>query len=334
VDQYDEDGAYEGGEAAVGLLVAPCQHAWLMRSMGRHGDRLALLPPNSTWVPEKLLDNLRSEATGLVAPSRWAEGILVPYAVANGLRVSVYKHGVDAGFVPSERDAASRRDDYANGGFNVLHMSSSDRDRKGSRELIEGWVMAVRRHLVGGRARLVLCADDPTGKLRKTLEEAAHGDASIIGSVGWTRSRMEYTVSEAAKNYRRYHLLCQPSRGEGFGLTVLESRVCGVPIVATLCTGHSETMRVGDPGVVPVPTGALAPIDDGPGALAPSLEPKDICDALAEAYTSWPALQDEAMAYAPVLAKQWSWGEVTRQWLDAHRILSDWPSRRRSEVPR
>jgi glycosyltransferase involved in cell wall biosynthesis len=331
VDQYDEDASYEGGEAAVGVLTAPCKHAWLMKAIGRHGQRLALLPPNSTWVPEKLMDVLRSQVTGLLAPSKWAAGILEPYAIDYGLRVSIWEHGVDAGFARNEREADQRRNDYAGGDFDVLHLSSTDRERKGSRELIEGWVMAVKLKLLGGHPHLVLSADDPTGKLRETRDRAAGGNEAIRSSVIFTRSRMEYTVAEAAKNYRSHHMLCQPSRGEAFGMCGLEARACGVPIISTECTGHSAYLRAGDPGVVVVPTGPLAPIDDGPGALAPSLEPSAICDALGEAHASWPDLQDFAMAYAPVLSERWSWTEVTRRWLSAYPILSDWPKERKSE---
>ena len=337
VDAYDEDASYPGGEAAVGVLTAPPEHAWMMKALGKHGSRLVLVPPNSSWVPVKLMEELRAQATGMIAPSKWAEGILLPYSIEYGLRVSVWKHGVDERFLPHEREAEQRRTDYGAGAFDVLHMSSTERERKGSRELIVGWAMALRKGngtLLGSRPRLILCADDPTGKLKQLLDDVARGENRILSSVAWTRSRMEYTVVEAAKNYRRYHLLCQPSRGEAFGLTNLEARACGVPIAATDCTGHSASIRQGDPGVVVVETGKDAPIDDGPGATAPSLTPEAICEALGEAHASWMQLQEDALAYAPSLARQWSWTEVTRQWLDAHPILSDWPRQRKSEVPR
>ncbi len=327
VDAYDEDTSYTGGEAEVGVLAAPPQHSWLLRMVGRHARRLVLLPPNSTWVPYKLMEELRRNATGLIAPSDWAKQVLSNYASDYGLDVSLWMHGVDGGFAPDERDREQRRAEYAAGEFSVLHMSSTGRERKGSRELIEAWCTALRMNVLGSRPALVMCVDEPEGMLREWLDNCAKGDARLIRSVSFMPSRMEYTVAQAAKNYRRHHIVCQPSRGEAFGMCCTESRACGVPLVATDCTGHSAHVRQGDAGVVVVPTGGLAPVDDGPGALAPSLYAAAVCESLAEAYARWPELQEAAHVSAHDFAREWSWVEVTKQWLQSHSILSDWPKR-------
>jgi glycosyltransferase involved in cell wall biosynthesis len=45
------------------------------------------------------------------------------------------------------------------------------------------------------------------------------------------------------RNLRQYHLLVQPSRYEGFGLTILEGFAAGLPVLASNIEGPAEIMR-------------------------------------------------------------------------------------------
>ena len=129
-----------------------------------------------------------------------------------------------------------------------------------------------------------------------------------------------------AKYYRQYHAVAAPSRGEGFGLVPLEARACGVPVLATTCTGHADHVRLQlenypypypllGHGVIEVHTGELEAIDDGPGALGPSLRPQSVADALERAYHGWAGYAADARAHASHLMERWSWPEVTKRWL-------------------
>jgi len=112
-------------------------------------------------------------------------------------------------------------------------------------------------------------------------------------------------------------LLCQPSRAEGFGLCPLEARASGVPVCATLCTGHGSHMENGDPGVVAIAHGPDAPIDDAthPNSVAPSVDPEEIGGALTECYQRWGALSRQARDAAPHVSARWSWAKQTGDWL-------------------
>jgi glycosyltransferase involved in cell wall biosynthesis len=116
-----------------------------------------------------------------------------------------------------------------------------------------------------------------------------------------------------ARILQHAHVVCQPSRGEGFGLIPLEALCSGVPIVATAVTGHSEYLHPGLPGCLPTPgvvivlSGSDSPIDDLPGSIAPSLDPVDVADALEYARKYWLRLQAGALGNAHLWQSNWLW---------------------------
>ena len=59
-------------------------------------------------------------------------------------------------------------------------------------------------------------------------------------------TRKGLDVGDMASYLGGFDLVCQPSRAEGFGLVPLEARACGVPVAATLCTGHADHMAASE----------------------------------------------------------------------------------------
>ena len=57
-------------------------------------------------------------------------------------------------------------------------------------------------------------------------------------------------VAEAVDAMRRARVLVQPSRKEGWGLTVLEANACGTPVVATDVPGLRDAVRDGETGLL------------------------------------------------------------------------------------
>jgi len=318
LDAYDPETPYDGARADLAVYVGIPSNVGIVQNIGWHAKRWMLLPPNSSWVPTEMLEVVRQHVTGLLAPTKWAEGVLQGYAVPLGLEVSVWRHGVDEGFQPDEGAYEARRTEYAQGQFRVLHMASTSRERKGTRELIEGWTQAVKANRLGARPTLHLVVEDFSGKYVDAAEMAADGNAELLRTIEWGAPRANMDVQTCASFYQQHHVVAQPSRGEAFGMVPLESRCCGVPIVATNCTGHSASISPGAPGVVVVTTGPDEQIDDGPGARGPSLRPDDVARGLVEAYQSWPELQQAAYDFAPMLARDWSWDRVTKEWLSTY----------------
>lgn len=292
-----------GALAPHAVFTGPLGYLRAMRTAARHQQRYAMLAPNSSVVPGNLILALEGTCTEMLVPSEWAQGVVEELT---SLAVRVVPHGVAAGF---RRDAALRQaalTGYRRGEFNVLHLSSSDRERKGTRALVEAWGMLMADGALPSDAKLRLVLDMEA--LSKTLAWMAERLGPNTGTVTLT-VRMESPPARLAEVYGAHHVVCQPSRGEGFGMVPLEALASGVPIVATACTGHSQWFRTGLPGAVPVEHGPDAPIDDLPSAMAPTVEPDAIAVALRRAYDGWLTLDAAAAEAAAALRETWAWSK-------------------------
>lgn len=272
-----------GATADVGIFVGGL--AGLKYALrAKHKKLYVMVAPNSSTIGPLLSDVLRL-ADVIMVPSSWARGVLED--TLPGKRVICVSHGVDPRFQPSGGKPR--------GEFSVAHLSSTVLERKGTDKLLEGWALA---DIPGGELYLSV----PGGR-RLFFEEEVER-LGIEGSVKVT-DRLNYHPDMMSTVYSSMHFICQPSRGEGFGMVPLEARCCGTPVIATNCTGHSA--HVWGPGVLAVPTGLDAPIDDFPGAVAPSLFAEDVATALTYAYEHRERFWYDAQKHASALREHWSW---------------------------
>ena len=281
-----DDGAPDqpGALAEVGIYVGSLSHIHAsFRS--KHEKLYVMVAPNSNTVGSLVRSKLAC-VERLLAPSRWAQGVL--RVAFPDKEVLCVPHGVDPGF---RRKQAKRTPE-----FSVLHLSSSILERKGTDRLIEGWALAKLPD-----SRLFISV--PPG--RKEFFQDIASNFGLTSSEVSITDRLDYDVEQMSALYSSVNYVCQPSRGEGFGLIPLEARACGTPVIATNCTGHSEHMR--GAGVVVVNTGDDVPIDDFPGALAPSLSAADVAEALTTAYEKQALYSDDARASSEAIRKHWSW---------------------------
>ncbi len=302
-----------GALAPRAVFTGPLGFLPALRMGVRHAERFAMLAPNSSFVPGNLIRAMEDLCTEILVPSHWARDIVEENT---SMDVRVVPHGVAYHFTPKPELRAEARASYRRGDFGVLHLSSSTYDRKGTLALVTAWGHAMAKGDLppNARLRLVLEID---AMARTTAWMAESG--LMLPNVALT-ARLDARPDKLAETYASHHVVCQPSRGEGFGMVPLEALTCGVPIVATACTGHSEWFRDGRPGIsgaVRVEHGPEAPIDDGPGAMAPSVEPDAIAAALREAYQRWEHLDREADRNASEVRATWSWPVQLAPFLEA-----------------
>lgn len=318
IDAYDEEEVYSGYDAPIGLYVGPPSKAIVMSQIGWHKERLVMLAPNSSWLPESLFESLGPYINGFLSPSTWGADVIRGYT---SLPVEVCPHGVSYNFVPNDKVRDEVRRSYKDGIFYLVHLASTTMERKGTRELIDAWVQIVRENKLGFYKKLTIVVDAPEGYYNGYLQQLAKSDKEL-NSIQFV-DRLNYAEKELANYYSHFHGVVQPSRGEGFGLVPLEARACGVPVVMTSCTGHEDHAYESVPGarliahgVQLVMTGRDASIDDGPGAQCPSLSVEHLKMALERFYEHWLELEQEAIESAEDVLAEWNWTRVTKEWLE------------------
>jgi glycosyltransferase involved in cell wall biosynthesis len=84
----------------------------------------------------------------------------------------------------------------------------------------------------------VIAGDGPD---RPRLESKANA-LGVINRVVFTGMVSD---SEKTDHYRLADAFVMPSRGEGFGIVLLEAMACGIPTVASILDGSKEALRDG-----------------------------------------------------------------------------------------
>jgi len=300
-----------GAMAPVSLNIGAPAGLMAAHRCGGHREHWLLVAPNAQHLPTQFARKLTEPSKelprglldgGLLAPSEWAAGVLAEAFPT--LPVVTAPHGIDPDiYRPDAELRAAARRLYDDGEFRVLHLSSTDSERKGTRLLLEAWAELRKRNLLPKRASLTVVMNPlECNRVIWWASAAGHAPEEVIVVPGLALSPL-HVVTQL---YSRAHVVCQPSRAEGFGLVPLEARACGVPVVATRVTGHSEGHLDG-PGVVEVLAHEDAPLDDYPGAVAPRVEPEDIVAAMAFACQRWPELHEAALEQAPFIRGEWTW---------------------------
>jgi glycosyltransferase involved in cell wall biosynthesis len=302
LDDYDDEQTSFGGILSRhGVFTGPLNLLRHLRRNARHEQNWAMVAPNSNAIPNSILRELvELEVTPLV-PSHWAAEQLRTLGFFDAV---VVPHGI----TPSPLcDRGRAIESFIDGQFRVLHFSTSAGQRKGTLELIQAWSHLEKSYAGRSwseRAELWCVMDPPAqSALYDRLMEA---EIRLPKSVKLT-SRVDIRHGEMHEALREVHLVCQPSRGEAFGLTPLEALGCGVPVCATLCTGHSEYLYPNMPGLTSIGHRELAPIDDGMGAMAPAVPVEEISRALLVAHLCWESLNADAQANATQVQRTWSW---------------------------
>lgn len=281
----------EGADAPVAVLVGPPTAYDALRLMGDHKIRAVVLAPNSSYVPPGVLDALEQNATHCLATSWWARSVLRPLLRDTDVALWRVPHGVRPDQYRQLALAVERQET----GLRVLHLTTTAGQRKGTAELLTAW-RKVARQLPGSRLTIV-------------SDNASVADESETIKVV---QRQNMTERQAVVLYRQHDVVCQPSRAEGFGLVPLEAAAAGCVTVVTAATGHDDYVQHGwwNGGHVLIETSDAGPIDDGPGATAPTVQPDAIVKGLIEAAATFRVRRRMAEVIANILQAYWDWPHV------------------------
>ena len=256
----------------------------------------------STRVPPNVMSTMLT-ADVVWVPSAWGRNVLIQ----NGLdpaRCDVVPEGVDTDqfhpWYPPVDDV-----------FRYLLIGKYER-RKSITETIDAWAQVF--------------GNDPTFELSiKTNhimnhEENTQKIAKHVRGLGLTNVNVWYgnlPTTEMSLLYQRHNVFVLPTKGEGWGLPLIEAAASGMPIVTTMWSGNTEFLAPIKNSVVPVEFD-MVPIDCPEYQSFYPTEDKDwgtwaqpgaksIAQALLYACDFFTELKTNAVANSDVIRRDFSW---------------------------
>ena len=274
-DPSDPIGLYHG--FADGLVRVP-RHR---RMIGYHVGDVDVIP--QTWVePMNRLDLVITQSMWCAHVFR-ASGVKVP--------ITLSRAGVDEVCAPVPAWVEPHTP------LRVVHFNSSEQWwRKGTAEVI------VAMQKLAGTLPL---------RVEVHTDHAAVRSAVTKAMAPWLSLAPPHdplTPATMVKLLQSYDALLCPSRAEGFGAQPFEALACGLPVVATTCTGLSETLDQKTPGLVPLHAGPLGAC--GSFGRAPTLSPDVVAMGLRTLVGCYKELRAAARANAASVLAQWSWDTI------------------------
>ncbi len=217
--------AAEPSADEIGIGLGPWQN--MPYTFG--GRRIAAVCGETSLVPEELLAFLDGMEQVWV-PTAWGKGVLEASGVPVG-KIRVVPYGVDTElFRPADRPAGKR--------FRFLCVGKWER-RKGTAELVRAFCRAfpadapVELYLQCGNPYLPDL--DLSQTVQRIVDEQGGGPKILVGA--------PISESELVSLYQSANAFVLASRGEGWGLPVLEAMACGLPVIVTEEGGHREFVR-------------------------------------------------------------------------------------------
>ena len=306
-ERGEEDEVSPGVMAPVGVMFGVPHQAYRMKRYASHARRFCMVAPNSSTMTESVPRWVREGEAELLTPSPWGKEVLAE--LAPDLRCTVVPHGLGPEYARHGVHLVSDHDEYV-----VGHVTSTASDRKGTLVLAEAFGWAALAGELGPSPRLRIKADPVTTRILRDRVEALALSPGRSRSVDIRVEWVSYVPSLRDDFLKLCDVIAQPSRAEGFGLCGLEALASVVPVVATLCTGHSYLHTPWQSAVVAVEHGPEDESDDFEGAAAPTVASEAVRNALVLAYQQRQPLRDVARETAPRWYAEFAWPVVLAPW--------------------
>lgn len=204
----------------------------------------------STKVPDSLLSILKSKADLIWVPSKWGRDVLLQHGLSSEI-VDVVPEGVDIWQYHPYRRSLVVNDRP----FRFLTVGKFE-GRKSYEELLEAFAMTCRNNK---DVELVIKADY---FLRH--EEKKQEFSTLLSHYACNNIRVYWGAWSNEMMFDLYnwcHAFVFPSKGEGWGLPLIEAAACGLPLITTYYSGQTEYLSHIRSSIVELEH-QMGPIDD------------------------------------------------------------------------
>jgi glycosyltransferase involved in cell wall biosynthesis len=245
-------------------------------------------------------------------PSQWAKGVLIAHGLDSD-QIHVVHEGVNPEiYHPYCRPKSPTSDVFR------FFMCGKKETRKGFDELLEGFKIAF-----GGDAKteLHLKADYFWGSQDQAnaKQDQLASQIDVMGLTNVVPISGALSTTDMAQLYNNYDAMIFPSRAEGWGLPLIEAIACGLPVISTYYSGHTEYLAAIDGQFVKL-SHQLHPIgcpeflqhwkSGGQWAVSSAEEIAEKLVFLKENYSSF---QQHSMAASQTIRDHFSWRHAAEQ---------------------
>jgi glycosyltransferase involved in cell wall biosynthesis len=220
-------------------LVITLLDVWALGSRAMEGL------PVACWTPLDAkritaADSYTFKRSGAVpvAMSRHGERVLSEA----GLAPLYVPHGLDAETFRPLEDPQAQRESMGLGDRFVIFINAQNlpTERKGWYEQFRAFAALVKAHPDAALVAHTIPDIEDSPDLKGMAEYLGIPSRSIFWTDAYPQRLGSVSAAELAGTYGAAHLYTQCSWGEGFGLCIVESQLCGVPAVATDCSSMPE----------------------------------------------------------------------------------------------
>ncbi len=237
----------------VGLMIYHASHMLKFCGSKRYG--FAIHETDRIPDIERMYYNTLDE---VLTPSHWSKQILVENGITKPIRVVPEGYDEELYNVQHTPEYVIERAKQR-GYWTFLHIGKFEA-RKSSAMIIQAFQTACCQARV--HANLIMKCENPFNpEWRREFDEAVRMQGNEYGTVLLQKSG-DLKDEDMAGMYQDCDFGLYASRGEAWGLPIMEGIASGLPTITTACTGQSEYLK-DYPKILIVPCGEKEIADDG-----------------------------------------------------------------------